>query len=103
MTETITTIPLTKLVAWNGNVRKTDASDGLQELTASIAAHGLLQSLIVREASRGKFAVIAGQRRLLALSSLAESGAIERDMPVPCRVMNGNADRTSAARISRGA
>ena len=65
MTET-TDIPLNKLIAWDGNVRKTDADSGLEELAASIAAHGLLQSLVVRKHGRGKFAVIAGRRRLLA-------------------------------------
>ena len=34
----IASIPLSKLVPWDGNVRKTGASDGLEELTASIAA-----------------------------------------------------------------
>lgn len=90
----ITAIPLSKLVPWNGNVRKIGAFEGLDELTASIAAHGLLQSLIVRKTSRGKFAVIAGQRRLRALSALAEDGQLERDLPVPCRVVAGAADAT---------
>ena len=96
MTDT-TQIPLNKLVAWDGNVRKTRTDAGLQELAASIAAHGLLQSLVVRKHGRGKYAVVAGQRRLLALSSLAESGTIEADAPVPCRVLDGTAD---AAEIS---
>jgi ParB family chromosome partitioning protein len=94
MTDTIISIPLSKLTLWSGNVRKTAATEGLDELTASIAAHGLLQSLIVRKTSRGKFAVIAGQRRLRALSSLAENGQLERDLPVPCRVIAGRADAT---------
>ncbi|MGH6678362.1 MAG: ParB/RepB/Spo0J family partition protein [Bradyrhizobium sp.] len=97
MTDAITAIPLTKLVPWDGNVRKTGVSEGMEELVASIAAHGLLQSLIVRKTSRGKFAVIAGQRRLRALASLAENGSVEADMPVPCRIIEGSAD---AAEIS---
>jgi len=63
----MTTIALNKLTSWSGNVRKTGASEGIDELASSIAAHGLLQSLVVRKATRGKFAVVAGQRRLLAL------------------------------------
>lgn len=94
MTDAVTSIPLTKLIAWSGNVRKTGASERLEELTASIAAHGLLQSLIVRKTSRGKFAVIAGQRRLRALTALAKGGSIENDMPIPCRVVSGQADAT---------
>ena len=65
-------IALNKLVASTDNARKTGIADGIEELAASIAAHGLLQSLVVRKTSRGKFAVIAGQRRRMALSLLAE-------------------------------
>jgi len=39
----------------------------LHELAVSIAAHGLLQSLVVRKHRKGKFAVVAGGRRLAAL------------------------------------
>jgi ParB family chromosome partitioning protein len=88
----IASIPLSKLVAWDGNVRKTGAGDGLEELTASIAAHGVLQSLVVRKTQRGKFAILAGRRRFLALSALAEAGTIAPDAPVPCRVVPGSAD-----------
>lgn len=44
----ITSIPLNKLTAWEGNVRKTQTKGGIDELAASIKAHGLLQSLVVR-------------------------------------------------------
>ncbi len=74
----IASIPLTKLVLWAGNARRTGASDELEELIASIAAVGLLQPIVVRKTNRGKFAVIAGQRRYLSLSALAERGTIAR-------------------------
>jgi ParB family chromosome partitioning protein len=90
----IASIPLDKLVPWDGNVRKTNATDGLEELIASIAAHGVLQSLVVRKANRGKYAIVAGRRRYLALSALAESGTIMLDAPVPCRIIPGSADAT---------
>jgi len=90
----IASIPLNKLVPWDGNVRKTGAADGLQELTANIQAHGVLQSLLVRKTSRGKFAIIDGRRRFLALSSLADAGTIAPDAPVPCRIIAGSADAT---------
>jgi len=90
----IASIPLSKLVPWDGNVRKTGAAAGLAELTASIAAHGVLQSLVVRKTSRGKYAIVAGRRRFLALSALAEGGSIEPDAPVPCRIVAGSADAT---------
>ena len=96
MTDT-TSIPLNKLSAWEGNVRKTASDAGIDELAASIAAHGLLQSLVVRKEARGKHAVVAGRRRLRALLNLAKDGRIEADMPVPCQVIDSAAD---AAEIS---
>jgi ParB family chromosome partitioning protein len=90
----IASIPLDKLIPWDGNVRKTNSTDGLDELIASIAAHGVLQSLVVRKANRGKYAIVAGRRRYLALSALAERGEIMPDAPVPCRIIPGSADAT---------
>ena len=80
-------IPLNKLVLSDRNVRKTGAEDAIDDLVASIAAHGLLQSLVVQPGKRGKFAVIAGGRRLRALQTLAERGDIETSHEVPCRVI----------------
>lgn len=92
MTQETTTIPLNKLVLWDGNVRRTGAGDGIGELAASIAAHGLLQSLVVRKAPRGKYAVVAGGRRLAALQSLAKAKTITTDTPVACRVVDQEVD-----------
>ncbi len=90
-----TSIPLNKLTAWDGNVRKTAGADtALAELAASIAAHGLLQSLVVRTGKKGKFAVVAGGRRLAALLQLVESGKISADYAVPCQVVADDADAT---------
>lgn len=90
----VTNIPLSKLIGWEGNVRRTGITDGLDELAASIAAHGLLQSLVVRKAGRGKFAVVAGQRRLLALKRLRQDRTIEEGFEVPCRIIAGDASAT---------
>jgi ParB/RepB/Spo0J family partition protein len=90
----IASIPLNKLVPWDGNVRKTNAEEGLGELVASIAAHGVLQSLVVRKANRGKYSIVAGRRRFLALSALADAGTIAIDSPVPCRIIPGSTDAT---------
>ena len=60
-------IPLNKLVPSKANVRRTGAKDGLAELAASIAAHGLRQNLNVRPVeSSDTFEVVAGARRLAA-------------------------------------
>jgi len=87
----ITSIPLNKLVASEDNVRRTAVTDAsLQELAASIAAHGLLQSLVARNHCKGKFVVVAGGRRLAALQLLAEQGRIDASFAVPCQVRDGD-------------
>jgi ParB family chromosome partitioning protein len=91
----ITSIPLNKLAAWDGNVRKTAGADtALAELAASIAAHGLLQSLVVRKGKKGSYAVVAGGRRLAALLQLAEAGKIANDHAVSCSIIADDADGT---------
>ncbi len=89
-----TTIPLNKMIPWSGNVRKTGAAEGIADLATSIAAHGLLQSLVVRKASRGKYAVIAGGRRYKALTQLVDDGKLDAAFPVSCHVLDGSADAT---------
>ncbi|MGH9770203.1 MAG: ParB/RepB/Spo0J family partition protein [Candidatus Acidiferrales bacterium] len=85
-------VPLNKLLAWNDNVRVTGVEEGIGELADSIAAVGLLQGLVVKKEPRGKYAVIAGRRRLLALSQLAANGKVNATMPVPCRIAPKDAD-----------
>ncbi|MDX2274311.1 MAG: ParB/RepB/Spo0J family partition protein [Hyphomonadaceae bacterium] len=83
-------IPLTKLVESEDNVRRANRKSGVSELASSIRSHGLLQSIVVRETPQGKFAVIAGGRRLRALRMLAKAGDIEKNAPIPCRVISGD-------------
>ena len=93
MAEKLMTIPLSNLRRSAANIRKTDASRDLEELVASIAAHGLLQNLTVRPVgANGKsratdFEVVAGARRLAALKLLAKRKRIAKEFPVPCRVV----------------
>ena len=87
-------IPLNKLTLWDGNVRTEGAEEGLDELIASIRSVGLLQSLVVKKASRGTFVIGAGKRRFLALSQLAELGDVKRSLAVPCRIAPDDADLT---------
>jgi ParB family transcriptional regulator, chromosome partitioning protein len=89
----ITNIPLNKLTAWEGNVRKTQNKGFIDELAASIKAHGLQQNLIVRKHGR-KFAVVAGGQRLKALQQLADAGSIESCHPVACKIIAGDSDAT---------
>ncbi|MGH2417406.1 MAG: ParB/RepB/Spo0J family partition protein [Candidatus Limnocylindria bacterium] len=54
---------------------------GLAELAASIAAHGVLQPIVVRGAADGGYEVIAGERRLRAArqAGLTQIPAVVRD------------------------
>jgi len=88
------TIPLSSLTPWKGNVRKTDSTEGIDELAASLAAHGQLQSLVVREAKGGKYEILAGRRRYLAMRHLAKTGQITKDHPVQCTVAVADVDAT---------
>jgi ParB family chromosome partitioning protein len=51
-----------------------------------------LQSLVVRKSTRGKYGIIAGQRRYLALQMLAKNGQIESDCQIPCLLTAGEID-----------
>jgi ParB family transcriptional regulator, chromosome partitioning protein len=70
-------IPLNKLIPFPANVRKTGALTGIDELAASIAAHGLLQNLQVRPGEKGKFEVAAGGRRLAKSKTIAKTEECE--------------------------
>ena len=78
VTHTMTGISLAKLVPSPANTRRTGTGLGIEALAASIQAHGLLQSLVVRPAldgegqATGKYEVAAGGRRLAALKLLAK-------------------------------
>ena len=110
---TVRSIPLSRLELAPENVRKTPADPAaLEELKASIAAHGLLENLIVRIEDTGhdpgsgpeqahvdRCAVVAGGRRLAAMKALVEEGTLDADHPVPCRVIGAaeNAGELSLA------
>ena len=69
------------------NARKTAPKGGLEELKASILAHGLMQNLVVTDAGTGTFHVIAGGRRLEAIHSLQAEGKLPDDFAVPCQLV----------------
>lgn len=88
----IKSIPLNKLVQSPRNVRRHSDPAADAELKASIAAHGLLQNLIVRPAAKGKFEVEAGERRRRAMLALAEEKLLARDQEVTCLVLEDSAE-----------
>jgi ParB family chromosome partitioning protein len=103
MTTIIRDIPLSKLVPSAHNVRRTGRESGIEELAASIAAHGLLQSLSIRPvldgegAEIGKYEVIGGGRRLAALKLLVKRKQAPKSAPVPCVIVEGEGEELSLA------
>ena len=65
----------------SGQPRKNFDSDALSELADSIATHGVLQPILVRETGSGRFQIIAGERRWRAakLAGLTEIPAVVLD------------------------
>lgn len=93
----IINISLKQLTTSAANVRKT-GGQSIEDLAASIAAHGLLQNLTVKPAAKGKYEVVAGGRRLAALKRLVKEGKIAKDFAVPCLVIEDeNATELSLA------
>jgi ParB family chromosome partitioning protein len=80
-------VPVSKLVVHEDNVRRTDKRADIEALAASIAAHGLLQNLSVVRAEDGRYAVVAGSRRLAALRLLIKQGKLARDFTAPCMLI----------------
>ena len=77
-------VPLQLLRAGDAiNARRTGRDTALDELKASILAHGVVQSLRVRLVGESHYEVIAGNRRLLALQGLEHEGKIAHDYEVP--------------------
>ena len=64
-------INIEKITLGEPNVRKTDVDLGIDELARSIDEQGLLQPIIVRKVGN-EFELIAGQRRLVALTRLGK-------------------------------
>jgi len=95
MSAALKMIPLCQLQRSKINVRKTGCDAGLEELAASIEAHGLLENLVVSKAppkgEEPRYDVAAGGRRLAALKLLARRKKIARDHAVPCQLRAGDA------------
>lgn len=78
------TVALQDLRAGDGiNARRSGRDTALDELKASILAHGVVQSLRVRLVGGSHYEVIAGNRRLLALQKLMDEGKIDGEFLVP--------------------
>ena len=79
-------IPLDRLAASPENARRAPPGDAAHaELKASLAAHGLLENLVVRAVEAApdgaaRYAVVAGGRRLAALRELARAAQREANL-----------------------
>ncbi|MDX2362829.1 MAG: ParB/RepB/Spo0J family partition protein [Crocinitomicaceae bacterium] len=62
----ISEIPIEKIEANPFNPRSNFEKEALQELSASIATHGIIQPLTVRKLGRDKYQLISGERRFRA-------------------------------------
>lgn len=81
------------------NVRRSNQTASLEELQASIKAHGIQQSLRVRPADeKGMYRIIAGHRRFAALCALRDAGEINDGYEVP--VLVGKATDAEARELS---
>lgn len=80
MTEpTFLTLTLDQLEPASDNLRTT--IEDLDDLKASIKAQGLIQAITVTQNGSGKYKVIAGHRRVAALSELAAEGVVLPRIP----------------------
>ncbi|MHC1547942.1 ParB/RepB/Spo0J family partition protein [Phyllobacterium sp. K27] len=85
-------IPFNKLVLSQSNVRRVKAGVSIEDLAASIARRGLIQSLSVfpvvdaEGVETGMFEVPAGGRRFSALEILVKQKRLAKVAPVPCVV-----------------
>jgi ParB family chromosome partitioning protein len=84
------------------NARRHRTDEGVDELKASIQAHGIAQSIRVRPAEKaGRFRIVAGSRRYRVLCELATSGGavagvpVTDEFPVPCIIGYEDDDQTA--------
>ena len=91
-------IPFNKLVLSQSNVRCVKAGVSIEDLAASIARRGLIQSLSVFPVidadgnETGMFEVPAGGRRFRALELLVKQKRLAKIAPVPCVVRERDED-----------
>src|SRR5580658_6340531 len=80
-------IAVSRLVKSPLNARRTHVKIGMEELKASLLAHGLMQNLVVTDKGDGMYHVIAGGRRLEAIHTLQAEGKLPEDFAVPCQIV----------------
>jgi ParB family chromosome partitioning protein len=93
------TVPLASLLPPKGNPRRTYNATLIEGLAESIKTDGLLHNLLVEPAEDGKYRVITGKRRFLALKLLKKRHAIDGEYKVPVDIRKDLAE-ADALRIA---
>lgn len=80
--QNVVMIPVAAIVPNRFQPRQVFSERGIEELAQTIAAHGLLQPIVLREYEPKKYEIIAGERRFRAVKSLKwrEVSAIIQEM-----------------------
>jgi ParB family transcriptional regulator, chromosome partitioning protein len=91
---------LSSLAPSASNARRTHRLIDIDVLAAQIRSQGLLQKLIVRETTEGRYEVVDGQRRLAALKWLVREGARPKTEPVPVLVLGSDHDDTEVSLVA---
>lgn len=93
-------VPLDDLVIGKGQIRTVRSDADLAELATSIKVQGLLQPIVVCESQRaGKWEILAGQRRFLAIKQLVTQGQWDHST-VTAAVLDEKVDPGQAKAIS---
>lgn len=79
---TVVELPLSSLKVNPHQPRKHFSEEELAQLASSVAAHGVLQPIVVRELGMGRFEIVVGERRFRAagLAGLEAVPAIVREL-----------------------
>jgi ParB family transcriptional regulator, chromosome partitioning protein len=83
---TLKTVALSALCPSKDNPRRHIDQDAIAGLADSIKTDGVLQNLVVEKNGDGKFRVVSGSRRFLALKLLKRQGVIDGDYKVPVEI-----------------
>lgn len=79
--DSVLSVPISDITPNPNQPRKQFNDDALEELSLSIKAHGIIQPILVEEYEKGKFKIIAGERRFRAalLAGLENVPVLVRD------------------------
>ncbi len=80
--EEINRLPISQIVPNRFQPRTVFDDEKIEELSRTIHTHGIIQPIVVREFDRGKYEIIAGERRWRAMKKLGweEAPAIIKNM-----------------------